>query len=147
MHPSRFHFFNCCALGRVDSSEERNNGLFHMAALCEESVKLASREKTAAKDGTRPNACLLLGSERRAVGGREGERERARREKREQGSQAVLEFCQSLVWSVCSRIQETKHAKKGHKYYQSFINQQAGFSKQTPCNCTTKQYVKKKQFS
>lgn len=71
IHPSRFHFFNCCAVGRVDSSEERNNGLFHMAAPCEEPVKLASREKTAAKDGTRPNACLLTGSERRAVGGRE----------------------------------------------------------------------------
>lgn len=42
-----------------------------MAAPCEEPVKLASREKTAAKDGTRPNACLLTGSERRAVGGRE----------------------------------------------------------------------------
>lgn len=49
IHLSRFHFFNCCAVGRVDSSEERNNGLFHMAALCEEPVKLASRGKTSSE--------------------------------------------------------------------------------------------------
>lgn len=117
-----------------------------MAALCEEPVKLASRGKNSSerRDKAKRLSARRIreeGSGWEGVRVSESERER---EKREQGSQAVLEFCQSLVWSVCSRIQEAKHAKKGHKYYQSIINQQAGFSRQTPCNFITKTICLKK---
>lgn len=74
-------------MGRVDSSEERNNGLFHMAAPCEEPVKLASRGKNSSE--RRDKAKRLSARRIRKEGsGWEGVRARERKERTRQPSSA-----------------------------------------------------------
>lgn len=66
----RLDFISLIAVPRrADSSEEWNNGLFHMADL----AKLAKGGKRIFKDRTRPNARSVEGSEVEGEGERNGE--------------------------------------------------------------------------
>lgn len=87
-------------MGRVDSSEERNNGLFHMAAPCEEPVKLASRGKNSSERRDKAK-CLSACRIREEGSGWEGIRAREReREREEKKENKAAKQC----WSFASRL-------------------------------------------